>query len=198
MVATSSEELQQHDYRNALERRCLVRALVGETFVFAGGTRSEVKVDATRLGGYPQDLRLVMGGIQALIDEHMPKERLVVVGVPNGGRELARVGLSRWTPKARLAKANDQLDLPMRPCSLEDERLVRGAKAIALFEDIVSTGGSAAATADVIHDINPDVEIDVFAIGRHAEMLEAHKQPFASVHFLIKGLLFPELIKIDI
>lgn len=104
--------------------------------------------------------------------------------VPDGALKIAKIGpiLPRIFDVVKIGKR--EFEFP----ELTIERIKNFGR-IAVFEDVVTTGGTPATLARKVKNINPDIEIDLIALWRRGELLKEHTKVFKKTHFLVEEMI---------
>jgi orotate phosphoribosyltransferase len=164
---------------------------VDEHLVLNSGRHSDIKIDMEKLlapgAGNIMRLRAVMNPIAAAMVANTfgTSGYDSMVPVPNGALELAaEVDTPENFPpiitSRKLAKREFAFRHPAAP------QVLRNAGRIAVFDDVITTGGTPLAMAEAIRATGSQAELDLYAIWRRGQLVPEISQVFAHQFYLIE------------
>lgn len=144
--------------------------------ILNSGLHSYDKAHMERLAGYTTEFGVVMAGVKNVLRERGAR---VLVSVPNGAQDLLRPAVHR--PEFLPVQAT-KVEQQRRKFTIRytDISVVHNAETITVVDDVLTTGGTPAAMADVLKGINPDAEIHLLAILQRGELNPEYLAKFAS------------------
>lgn len=152
-------------------------------FIFADGGHSDTKLEMDALWDHDAELSLIL---QELANARDLPPADVILGVPTGGQRLALELVQRKlinTPVAHLERIPGGAKQDFRFSSSQDEQLVRDAKSIRIYEDVVSTLSSVAGVVRLLDLSSQDIHS--LAIWRRGT-LKSDYLTGVTPHFLIE------------
>jgi orotate phosphoribosyltransferase len=148
-----------------------------EHLVLNSGLHTNVKVEMERLLGYERSMQVVRIALQ---DVFHAKES--VVPVPRGALQIGRKVLPLSV------KIIESTKLDKREFGFSDvaKSHIQQADEITVFEDVITTGGTPAAMARHLRQINPGVNLHLKGLWLRTPMLYEHGEWFDSTQFLVE------------
>lgn len=146
--------------------------------VLNSGLHTDVKYDCEKLLAHPKELHFVMSGLARLIQDSGSE---LIVPVPKGGLRIYSTLPSDMTVIFTEKRGQRDFRIPK-----QYHKGIRAAEKIVVGEDVVTTGGTPAAMAEVIQQINPDAELHLVGILRRSELEPRHQKSFRTAQFLVE------------
>lgn len=152
--------------------------------VLNSGLHTNNRIVADRLLDYPQGLRLVQQHLARAVFDIGGMTTWVAVPIPDGMSNILRGwGLEDQTVYARKQGARDFA------FTEEQKGRIASVQSVAVVEDVISTGGVAAAMADQLLAIKPDLQLNLVGIVLRGTVLPEHAALFQQQEFLLHKTL---------
>jgi orotate phosphoribosyltransferase len=149
--------------------------------VLNSGLHTDIKLDMERLLDHRRNLIAVMTKVADIFFE---LEVGAVVPVPDGARRLLAKTFPMHLPQVvsplKAAAREFTFDQPWK------ERHLQKIGRVAVFDDVLTTGGSPLAVAETVRHINPDLQLDLVAIWRRANLKPEVEEMFQTQSYLIE------------
>jgi orotate phosphoribosyltransferase len=155
-------------------------AYQGGHTVLNSGLHTIDRIVADRLLDYPQGLRLVQHNLAQAVFTISGMLTWVTVPIPEGMPNILR----GWQLEGNTVYARKQ-GVREFGFTEEQERKIADVQAVVVTEDVVSTGGVAAAMADKLLKINPDLQLSLVGIVLRGTVLPEHAASFQQQEFLL-------------
>lgn len=148
------------------------------------GLHTDVKLDMEKLINHRRNFIAIMSTVA---DKFFTLEVDGVVAVPKGAKRLLDktfpMPLPQVVPASRTAERQFDFDQPWA------QRFLQKAGRIAIFDDVLTTGGSPLAMANTVRQVNPDIELDLVAIWRRGELVPGVAETFDSQTYLVEEMV---------
>jgi hypothetical protein len=134
----------------------------GKPFTFATGQEATIKLDAERLAVHPEIIDRLLG-LYAL--HPCVTEADALSYVPNGMADFAdKLGRRIGKQVIKLVRPDGAPRTDIRYVGPDDEALAREVSSVCAVEDISRTGFSAHATARVLREANPGLDVHTLSM----------------------------------
>jgi len=147
-------------------------------FVLNSELHSNQKLEFDVLLDHPRLLRKIVKNVAGIASQNSDD---TVIAVPHGAERIAANGWSYSYPQLAYAKKLSRREFGFSSLQAKN---IESAQRIAIFEDVVTTGGTPAALGRAVLQINPTVELDLIAIAKRSPLLPENEELFRSAYFL--------------
>jgi orotate phosphoribosyltransferase len=147
--------------------------------VLSSGQHTDVKVDMEKVIHHQLALQVISGRVGDIMKSNGLH---AVVPVPDGALKIARIArIPGIVPSSKPeGKRHEFLfDGP-------DKHFITALGRIAIFEDVITTGQTPAAMAEILHTINPDAQLHLIGLWRRGIVLPEHAELFTSQSYLVE------------
>lgn len=155
--------------------------------VLNSGRHSDVKLEMDKLLERRNQMRLrvVMHGLAVRMSD---RQYDAVVSIPEGAANLFEaVEMPALLPRGIRPTKVDRREFEFRhPASIV---LIKRAGRLAIFDDVITTGGTPMAMAETIRHYNPEATIDLYAIWRRDQLDPRVDEVFTEQAYLVEEVV---------
>lgn len=151
----------------------------------SSGLHSEIKLDMERLSGFAREFSIVMAGLRRELES---RDLKVFAAADRGARVMMSDVL--YPPEFFVIDNRKVKGVESKRFTLKldsyTRRFLQATDDLAIIDDVVTTGGTPAALADAIHEVNPSARLHLFGVWRRGELYPEFSKPFVSQTFLVE------------